>query len=121
MNIKTMKTKERRKVIRRKPESMAVLLARHFQEDRDNFSDIQKQFANQAREKVELNQNLKLIASQMEKNNIFMENMKGFSEFVEGASLLKKPVIWFVALVIGIVALGGGIKTILAWVGLRNL
>lgn len=46
---------------------------------------------------------------------VFMANLSGVSDLVRGAGLLKAPMIWLLALVVGIVALMGGVKTIIGW------
>ena len=47
----------------------------------------------------------------------FMENLAGVSNTVTAISLLKKPAIWLLALVLGILALFGGLKAIFLWIG----
>lgn len=42
-------------------------------------------------------------------------NMSDFNDFIKGIGLMKKPMMWFVAIIVGIVALFGGLKTILSW------
>lgn len=44
-----------------------------------------------------------------------LTNLAGVSDFFKGVSLLKKPLMLFVAVVIGLVALMGGLKTIVGW------
>lgn len=65
---------------------------------------------------------VKGVVKQVEDMNVtlkniekFMENLSGLNNFVTGVDLLKKPSLWLLAFVIGIVALFGGLKTLLGW------
>lgn len=54
----------------------------------------------------------------MDKGIKFMENMSGINETVHGVNLLKKPVLYILAFVVGTVSLFGGIKYILSGFGI---
>ena len=80
----------------------------HFEEDKRNFKKIDDFMTTHSQDHEEFKASLKEI-------KCFMENLSGVSDFVKGAGLLKKPMMIFVALVVGVVALMGGLKTIIGW------
>lgn len=53
----------------------------------------------------------------LERIESFMSNMSGISDAVRGVGLLKKPALWLLAFVLGIIMFTGGIKTILLTIG----
>lgn len=90
-------------------------LHKHFKEDKENFAKINDNFESQ-----------NIILAQQDKDHIqfkedldeikaFMKDLKGVDDFFRGVGLLKKPAMIFVAVVVGIVALFGGLKTIIGW------
>lgn len=83
-------------------------LLKHFEDDKKNFGRIDKILEKQDSDHKEFSKDLKEIKA-------FMENLSGVNDFVKGASLLKKPMIWFLSIVVGIVALMGGLKSIIGW------
>ena len=83
-------------------------LEEHFKEDERNFANIDKNLC-------EIKEHMKVTCSHMEKSTKFMENMSGVNDFVRGTTLLKKPLMVFAAIVLGIVALMGGLRTIISW------
>lgn len=56
-----------------------------------------------------------LLLERSKKIEEFMENMSGINDISQGISLLKRPALWILAFVIGVVALIGGAKTLLGW------
>jgi len=62
-----------------------------------------------------LTNTLKEINTHMKKSQDFMENLASINDVVKAVRLLKTPSTWLLVLVLGIVALFGGLKTILAW------
>jgi len=73
----------------------------HFKEDQDRFS---KQDDDHAR----FDKTLKEIRDSL-------DNLQGVSDFVKGAGLLRRPLMLFVGLILAVVAVMGGLKTILSW------
>jgi hypothetical protein len=90
-------------------------LKRHFEEDRTNFQRMDEQFSKIQAAADQQTEQLNTILLHIKTTNEFMENLDGFNNLVKGTTLLKKPVLWFLAIVLGIVALFGGLKTILSW------
>ncbi len=100
------KVKERRKDVRE-------LLEQHFKEDRANFKNIAKALEGiEAQQKIG-NEHMKISNEHMAATNTFMASLAWLSDISRGTQLLKKPSLWFVAFVIGLVALFGGLKAIL--------
>lgn len=46
----------------------------------------------------------------------FMENLSGLNDISAGIVLLKKPTLWLLAFVVGLLALFGGLKAILSFI-----
>jgi hypothetical protein len=91
------------------------ILQKHIEEDRLNFQEIKDKFDAQENYHKSFDEKLTSICANVKKSNEFMENLSEINNFVKGASLLKKPMIWFLAFVVGLVALMGGLKTITSW------
>lgn len=77
-------------------------LDKHFVEDRD----FQKK---SVETDIEIKESIKRIEN-------FMSSLQGLADVFKGASLLRKPAVVVLGLVLGIVALSGGLKTLLAGV-----
>ncbi len=56
---------------------------------------------------VNINENIK-------KSNDFMENLSWLNDISRGTKLLKSPILWFLAFIVGTVALLGGVKALAA-------
>lgn len=80
---------------------MNDLLKNHFEEDRVNFKKI--------------DESLGVLIDGQKKTHEFMENLGWLADASKGVGLLKRPVVWFVLFIAGLVAVTGGLKTILAW------
>ena len=85
----------------KKEPKIVALLKEHIEDDR-------KRFDKQEQDHAEFRNTLKDI-------KCFMENLSGVSDLVRGAGLLKKPMIWLLAFIVGIIALMGGLKTIVGY------
>lgn len=96
-------------------------MKKHFEEDAVNFNKIDE--ANKLQEEDHKNFYLMLgqIQTDQQKTKAFMENLAGVSDLVKGAGLLKKPMIWLLAVVVGFIALMGGLKTIVSWFFLTKI
>ncbi len=92
--------KERRKTVRE-------ALELHSTEDRANFNNI-------ALALKSIEAHIKVSNEHMAATNTFMASLSWLSDISQGTQLLKKPSLWLVAFVIGLVALFGGLKAILA-------
>lgn len=90
-------------------------MTKHFVDDSENFEKINK--ANELQDQDHKNFYLRLgeIQKHQEETKAFMENLSGVSDLVRGAGLLKKPSLWLLAFVVGLVALFGGFKAIIGW------
>ena len=95
-------------------QNLSVEIKKHFEEDRINFQRMDDQFKKMEDANTEQNMKLNTILVHIKTSNEFMENMNGINDVVKGVSLLKRPSLWLLALVIGMVALFGGFKSILA-------
>lgn len=114
---KTMTNKDRRRTIvkNRRSTDVSKLLESHFEEDKRNFLRVDEQMEKQTQDHEKFDATLSNIEKHMEKSTAFMESMSGLNDFVSGTRLLKKPSLWLVAVVVGVVALFGGFKTIIGW------
>jgi len=90
-------------------------LHQHFLEDKKNFKNINDTLstqnvilATQEGDHVEFRRDLAEIKA-------FMESLKGVEEFFKGAGLLKRPMMIFVGFIIALVAVMGGLRTIIGW------
>lgn len=90
-------------------------LVKHFEEDRINFRKIEDKFLEQRNVHLKFDEKLNTILIHIHKSNEFMENMSGINDVVKGTKLLKTPSLWLVALVLGVIALMGGFRTIISW------
>ena len=88
-------------------------LKTHFEEDRINFKKIEDRFLEVKNSNDKQNETLNTILVHVKTTNEFMENLEGINNVVKGTRLLKTPSLWLIALVVGIVALFGGIKSLL--------
>lgn len=80
-------------------------LLEHFEADKKNF----KKIADDNKTQTDL---LKNIEDHMKKNNEFMGSLSWLSDISHATQLLKKPSLWFVAFILGLVALFGGVKAL---------
>jgi len=94
-------------------------MVKHFKEDAENFKKIDE--ANKLQEEDHKNfyRMLGEIQTAQKETKEFMENLSGVSDLVRGAGLLKKPSLWLLGIVLGIIALMGGFKTIIGWFFLK--
>ena len=83
-------------------------MVEHFKADIVNFKKIDDILTAQ-------NEDHKIFHEKLTKIGESMENLSGLSDFLKGSSLLRKPLMLFVGLILGVVALVGGLKTILGW------
>lgn len=80
-------------------------LIKHQQDDAKNFEEIRN--------------TLQQILDNQKVESSFRTDLQALSDFIKGLGLLRKPVLWILGLVLGIVALMGGLKTILSWFIIR--
>lgn len=94
-------------------EELQKQLNNHEMQDTEQFRKIQERFDNQDEMLLE-------IKDFMAEARTFMADLNGVKETVVGVGLLKKPALWVLALIVGIVTLTGGLKAmilgILSWV-----
>lgn len=74
------------------------LLKKHTDEDHKNFEKIEKR--------------LDLIIDGQKKTHAFMDTLGWLSDISKATDLLKKPSLWVLAFVLGMVALFGGVKAL---------
>jgi len=94
--------------------NVADELKKHFEEDRINFKKIEDQFSKLQDSTDKQNEHLHTILVHIKTSNEFMENLSGINDVVKGVKLFRRPSLWILAFVLGIVALTGGLKTLLA-------
>lgn len=87
-------------------------LIKHQEEDAKRFDDITRNLNAQ-------NDVLKQILENQKVESSFRADLEALSDFIKGLGLLKKPVLWILGLVLGIVALMGGLRTIISWFIIR--
>lgn len=73
-------------------------LKKHFDEDRVNFKKI--------------DDSLNTLIEGQKITHDFMKNLSWLNDISRATELLKKPSLWIVALVLGAVALFGGVKAL---------
>lgn len=95
-------------------------LKKHFEEDRlkaekdiVSFKRVEDKLLEQQNNHEKTLEKLNTILIHVKTSNDFMENMSGLNDFVRGTALLKRPALWLLALILGIVALFGGLKSLL--------
>ncbi len=86
----------------------AKILADHFEEDKAQFKKLNAVLESQNKDHDAFKKSLVKIEE-------FMSNLDGINNVVKGTKLLKTPSLWLIALVVGVVALAGGLKTIIGW------
>ncbi len=92
------------------------MLEQHFIEDRANFENIAKALQGiEAQFKVS-NDHMAVSNDHMKATNDFMASLSWLSDISKGTQLLKRPSLWFVAFILGIVAFAGGLKALLAMI-----
>ena len=84
----------------KKQKNITLLLQEHIEDDR-------KRFDKQEDDHREFRATLQEIKG-------FMTNLAWLSDISKGTQLLKKPSLWLIAFILGIIALMGGLKTLLA-------
>jgi len=93
-------------------------IKKHFDEDRVKFKNIEDKFINQEMDHAEFRKTLLEIKG-------FIENLSWLSDITKGTQLLRKPSLWLLALVLGVVALSGGLKAlvvgILSALGIKQI
>lgn len=97
-------------------------LKNHFEEDKVNFAQIEKRFDEQTEIHVQFNGNLNTMnakidemAASIKKIEENMDTLSGIADSVKGIKLLKTPSLWLIGLILGIVTMVGGLKTITSW------
>lgn len=90
-------------------------LHNHFEEDKKNFKYINEVLSAQEKDHGEFKKQLDAILESQTKTKEFMENMSGLNDFLKGAGLLRKPLMVLVGFIIALVAVMGGLKTIIGW------
>ena len=73
----------------------------HTEEDRKNFEKI--------------HDTMDCMNKKLDKIGESMENLQGMTDFFKGTKLLQKPLMIIVAFIVGIVALIGGLRTLISW------
>jgi hypothetical protein len=96
---------ERRKNKKDRRKTVRELFEEHAKDDKANFEKI--------------NTSLQKIDAYMERGDehiredkVFKESLAWLSDISRGTQLLKRPSLWLVAFVVGIVALSGGLKAL---------
>jgi len=107
---------ERRKNTKERRKSVRVILEEHTREDTANFKAIRDQLAVQDNDHKVFTATLERIEAHMKTSNDFMGSLSWLSEISRGTQLLKRPSLWLVAFVVGLVALFGGLKGLAAMV-----
>lgn len=92
--------KDRRKTVRE-------LFEEHAKEDRANFESINTSLAG-------IRGYMERGDEHMKEDKAFKESLAWLSDISRGTQLLKRPSLWLVAFVVGIVALSGGLKALIA-------
>ncbi len=97
---------ERRKAKQDRRKTMREVFSDHAEQDRASFGEIKETMIR--------------IESHIQTSNQFMESLAWISDISKGTKLLKRPSIWMVAFILGVVALMGGLKAmvvgIITWV-----
>lgn len=81
------------------PKELQKSLIAHFREDTERF-------LSQEEDHKDFREGLGEI-------KVFMQNLSWLNDISQGTQLLKKPSLWFLAFILGIVALMGGLKALL--------
>ena len=83
-------------------------LKKHFREDAINFKAIDDRFTLQEADHKRFDAKLDCISENL-------KNLAWLSDASRGISLLRRPALWLLAFVIGLVALKGGVRDIINW------
>lgn len=92
--------KDRRKTVRQ-------LFEDHAREDRTNFEKINLSLQG-------ISKYMERGDEHMKEDKVFKESLVWLSDISRGTQLLKRPSLWLVAFVVGMVALLGGFKALMA-------
>lgn len=87
-------------------------LIKHQEDDAKRFDEITKTLESQ-------NTVLKQILDNQKVESSFRADLEALADFIKGLGLLRKPVLWILGFVLGVVALMGGLKTIVGWFAIR--
>lgn len=98
--------KTRRHKLKRKSDMdiasvVTAVMRQHVEDDQKNFGLIHESFED--------------MGKKLDRISGTVDSLQGAADFFKGAGLLKKPMLLIVGFILGVVALFGGIKTLLAF------